>query len=297
MNSPLVSIIIPCYDSGKSILRAINSSVNQTFPNLEVIVVNDGSKNFETLCILENVSDSKVKVINLEFNSGLPAARNAGFNAAKGAFVVFLDADDWFEYDAVELMLKSAKGSRSKCFVYSDIIFEGRAHGTSNRPYREFSQLSVNKFPYSIMIKKESINWSPLYDEDMQYGLEDWNLNLKLLENNFEPIRLTKPVFHYFISPEGMLNAKTKRFYFSTWKQIQRKRTILYSNLSLRNRFKNEIKSSSIIFPLFSGLMILFSKIPNKQVLDFIFFVIDKAFYSTKHILSYFISNILPNAK
>ena len=273
---PKVSIIIPCHNSGETLLRAVLSSQNQTYSKVETIIVNDCSTDQKTVGVLSTISGRNTKIINLKKNVGLPGARNTGFSASSGELVMFLDADDWLDSDAIELMVELSSSVFNKFFVYSDIFFEGVRSGPSIRQYREFSQLSINKIPYAIMIPKKYIDWVHLYDEDMKIGLEDWNLNLKLLENHFVPIRLNKPVFHYYVSPKGMLSALTKKHFFTTWDQIQQKRRVIYDLGNLIDSFRTELTKYGFFSILLPSFLLLVSKFPYKHVLDFFFFRVDK---------------------
>ena len=98
----LISVIIPCFNSGKTIKRTINSVKNQSWDKKEIILVNDGSNDIETLKILNSFkNDSLVKLINQK-NKGLSAARNKGVNFSSGDYLFFLDSDDWIEENALE---------------------------------------------------------------------------------------------------------------------------------------------------------------------------------------------------
>ena len=124
-NSKLISIIVPCFNSGKTIKRTIESLKNQTWSQKEIIVVNDGSNDLNTLNILNSLEG--VLIINQK-NCGLSAARNAGANKAKGRFLFFIDSDDWIEEDCLELMFNYSKENCSKnnnFFIFSDIVLEG----------------------------------------------------------------------------------------------------------------------------------------------------------------------------
>jgi glycosyltransferase involved in cell wall biosynthesis len=100
----LVSVIITSYNYARYLERAIRSALNQSLPtkSFEVIVVDDCSTD-ESHLILDNYAED-VKVINMEKNSGLSAARNAGIKKAKGQFVVFLDADDYIQTDLLKVL-------------------------------------------------------------------------------------------------------------------------------------------------------------------------------------------------
>ena len=102
---PLVSIIIPAYNTAPYIHRALESSLRQTYQNIEAIVVNDGSTD-DTLKVAQEYAarDERVRVFTQE-NAGVSAARNYGIREARGEYITMLDSDDWLEDDAVEALL------------------------------------------------------------------------------------------------------------------------------------------------------------------------------------------------
>ena len=100
----LVSVIITSYNYARYLERAIRSALNQSMPagTFEVIVVDDCSTD-ESHFILENYKD-EIRMVKMEKNSGLSAARNAGIKKAKGQFVIFLDADDYIQADLIKVL-------------------------------------------------------------------------------------------------------------------------------------------------------------------------------------------------
>lgn len=100
-----VSVIVPAYNVEKYLFKCINSILNQTYRNIEVIIINDGSTD-GTLKILKEIKkqDNRVKIINKN-NEGVSAARNDGISAACGEYLIFVDADDYIATDYVEYML------------------------------------------------------------------------------------------------------------------------------------------------------------------------------------------------
>lgn len=100
----LVSVVIPAYNVEAYIKRTVNSVLNQTLSDLEVIVVNDGSQD-STLDVLSLMTNPKLKVVN-QTNSGVSVARNTGLAAATGKYVFFLDGDDWLEAEALADMCR-----------------------------------------------------------------------------------------------------------------------------------------------------------------------------------------------
>ena len=101
----LVSVVIPVYNVEKYVEKCLDSVINQTYQNLEIIIVNDGSTdNSLSVCQKKKLSDSRIKLINKE-NGGLSSARNAGIECAQGEFICFIDSDDWIELDYIEVLL------------------------------------------------------------------------------------------------------------------------------------------------------------------------------------------------
>jgi glycosyltransferase involved in cell wall biosynthesis len=101
---PLVSVLIPCYNAGRWIRETIESVLNQTWPNIEIIVVNDGSID-DSRQILEGYASSGVRVID-QPNRGQTAALNRCLSAARGDFIQYLDADDLLAPDKIELQIR-----------------------------------------------------------------------------------------------------------------------------------------------------------------------------------------------
>ncbi|HEY9667110.1 MAG TPA: glycosyltransferase [Coleofasciculaceae cyanobacterium] len=114
---PLISVIIPVYNGEKTIKETINSVLNQTFSDLEIIVVNDGSQD-STLTTISSIQDSRVKVFSYA-NAGISASRNRGFAHASGEFISFLDADDLWTPDKLEAQLKALQDNPQASVAYS----------------------------------------------------------------------------------------------------------------------------------------------------------------------------------
>lgn len=102
----MVSVLIPAYNAEKTIHRCLDSILAQTYCDIEVIIVNDGSKD-STLAELQvyEKKDERVKVID-QLNCGVAAARNTALDNARGAYILYVDADDWIEPNMVERLLK-----------------------------------------------------------------------------------------------------------------------------------------------------------------------------------------------
>lgn len=98
---PSISVILPVYNSQDYIKKAIESTLSQTFRDFELIIVNDGSSD-NTLNIINSFTDERIRVIN-QSNQGPGASRNNALDIARGDYIMFLDSDDWFCRDALEV--------------------------------------------------------------------------------------------------------------------------------------------------------------------------------------------------
>ena len=116
MNStPLVSVIVPIYNTEKYLDRCIKSIVNQTYKNLEIILVDDGSPdNCPSICDNWARIDSRINVIHQK-NSGVSAARNAALDLASGEYIGFVDSDDFIEPDMYSLLVQKSVDTDAGC--------------------------------------------------------------------------------------------------------------------------------------------------------------------------------------
>ena len=104
----LVSILIPAYNAEKWVADTIRSAINQTWPNTEIIIVDDGSTD-NTLAIAKTFESATVKVISQE-NTGSAEARNRALSYAQGDYIQYLDADDLLSADKIAIQMKKAEG-------------------------------------------------------------------------------------------------------------------------------------------------------------------------------------------
>ena len=226
--SPLISVIVPCFNSGRTIKRTILSISKHTWFKKEIIIVNDGSTDQFTINTLKELKDQKiVKLINQE-NKGLASARNKGVNESSGSFLFFLDADDWIEPNGLEKMFLHLMRNKKFGYVFPDIHLEGKRRGFIKKEFNFFEQLFLNQIPYCIFISKENFINYGIYDENMKLGYEDWDLNIKLGKNKIFGKRLPIPIFHYDVQDSGMLLSKSIKNHIIIWKSIKAKNRSIY---------------------------------------------------------------------
>ena len=228
-NKSLISVIVPCYNSGRTLKRTILSIKEQTWNQKEIILVNDGSTDHLTIEVIKELQDEKIiKLINQE-NFGLAAARNTGVNQSSGNYLFFLDADDWIEPSALQIMYKKLLENNNSGYIFTDTYLEGKRNGFLKKEYNFFEQLFLNQIPYSIFISKKDFIKNGFYDENMILGYEDWEFNVRLASNNLIGKRVPIPLFHYDVQNTGMLLSKSLNNHVKIWKVIKTKNKDLYT--------------------------------------------------------------------
>lgn len=133
--NPLISIIVPVYNVEKYLSKCVDSLLNQTYKNTEILLVDDSSTdNSGYLCDQYAITDKRITVIHKE-NGGLSDARNAGLDRFKGEYVTFVDSDDYLALDCVETLYQNLIEFRSD-FSITNLIFHEETTGKKWRPYR-----------------------------------------------------------------------------------------------------------------------------------------------------------------
>lgn len=139
MRNGLISIIIPVYNVSAYLNRCINTVIGQTFRNLEIILIDDGSlDNSSSLCDEACLLDSRIVCIH-QRNGGLSVARNTGISVSKGEFIFFLDSDDWLELSAISGLFQIMQ-TYSSDMVQGGVIKE---YSTSNTVYRSVPETKI----------------------------------------------------------------------------------------------------------------------------------------------------------
>ncbi len=225
LNGERVTVVIPCFNSGETIGQTVASVRAQTCPQVEIVVVDDGSTDPSTIAVLNALTG--IRLVRQK-NAGLPAARNAGFAAATGDYVLPLDADDWLETDAIERLIRGLREDSSATFSYSHMQLEGEASGVLVKSYNFFEQLFLNQMPYCLLLPRAVWESVGGYDELMRKGYEDWEFNIRLGVAGYYGHVVREPLFHYRVSSGGMLISQSNRLHGDLWRIIQKKHYDLY---------------------------------------------------------------------
>lgn len=163
MSRPVVSIIIPVYNTVKYLSRCLNSVLVQTFADFECLVIDDGSvDNSGKICDDYAIKDSRIKVVHQE-GKGVSFARNTALDMATGQWIVFVDSDDWIEQNLLEVAIKTAHEHSADIVQWNYIAEGGRPVASSEifeDGYMEIN--SKTRFPWGF-----AMVWSRMYLKDL----------------------------------------------------------------------------------------------------------------------------------
>lgn len=195
-----VSVIIPCYNLGAYIDEAVDSVLEQTFTDLEIIIIDDGSDDPMTKDKLQNYFKPKSRVIHIP-NGGVAAARNLGIDKAAGVYILTLDADDRIAPTFLEKACAVLDSIRSVGIVTSRVELFGETHGEWSMPQEVALPyiLLDNQLVCTSLFRKSDWQQAGGYDVTMHHGWEDWDLWLKMFQLEREVFRLPELLFFYRI--------------------------------------------------------------------------------------------------
>lgn len=210
MNQELVSIIVPCFNQAEYLNTTLESVINQIFPNWECIIVSDGSHdNTEEVANQWCKKDQRFQYISQE-NGGLSSARNKGISVAKGTFILPLDADDKISANYIDLAIQEFSKNDMLKVVYCNAEFFGEKSGKWHlKPYSFEALLRYNMIFCSAIFRKEDWQKTGGYDQNMKYGLEDWEFWIHVLKSGGEVKKLDILGFFYRVKTKSMIKSMT----------------------------------------------------------------------------------------
>ena len=240
--APKVSIIVPVYNAEKALRRCVDSILNQEFTDFEVILVDDGSKDSSgAICDGYAAADSRVRVLHKE-NTGVSDTRNMALDMARGAYLQFLDSDDWITPDATKLFVRTAE-EKDCDLVISDFYRVAGERVSRKGDLEENEVMSREEFAGHMMEKPADfyygVLWNKLYRREIveRYQIrmdaevrwcEDFLFNLEYILHGKRFCALQVPLY-YYVKTEGSLvsqnvsltkTVKMKRMVFSYYNEF-----------------------------------------------------------------------------
>ena len=234
---PYISVVVPVYNAENSIERCVSSIIEQEFYDMEILLVDDGSKdNGGMLCDKLAKSDKRVVTIHKE-NAGVSAARNTGMDEATGKYILFVDSDDYLPRDYVEEMVKAQKAFGEEAFVWTalQIVSENQslkeewlAYGEEDRSIAtrkdvlKFSARYVLNSPVNKLYHRNVIKDNRLRMAENLSIAEDLLFNLQYLDATGEcPVIILNRVPYYYVrNGQVSLDHGYKKNYYKIHKKV-----------------------------------------------------------------------------
>ena len=214
----LVSIVVPCYNAETSLERCVASITNQTYKNIEVIIVDDGSRD-RTKNKAEELAekDARLKVYSNK-NLGVSYARNFGIEHAEGCYIMFIDADDYIEKNAVEKMLSTIETTHADlclCGFWKENGSESRNESNYidscviyKQKYVEelfVPQIGVSTFVWNRLYKMEIIKKHSIRFWEDIYACEDTLFNFEYAMKIKKIVHTNENLYHYCINESSVM--------------------------------------------------------------------------------------------
>ena len=197
--APLVSVVLPTYNRARTLSRAINSVLSQSYRNLELIIVDDASTD-DTAAVVGSIEDARIRYTRLPKNRGASHARNEGMRLASGSFIAFQDSDDEWLADKLRKMVDAARAAEDTAVTvfHTKILYGRDAQGRygpqrvcclpavesgKQHDFRSLIHRANLISPQALMISRAAFERAGFFDEDLVNN-EDWALGIDLFYNS-----------------------------------------------------------------------------------------------------------------
>jgi hypothetical protein len=217
---PLVSIVIPFFNLGSYVLSTLTSALEQTYDNIEIIVVDDCSfdeQSTEVLEYLDEIKNDKLKIVRASGNLGLSGARNLGLSLSSGEYIAPLDADDLVDRRFIEIAVRALERNREfDVFVTPAAYFSDDSQIVLPGEEADFPDYAVfvgealisgvrnNRYSTATALLRTDVLLQYGYNESLR-SYEDWNLYLRLAQDGRRFLVSNDVYFHYRNRPDSMV--------------------------------------------------------------------------------------------
>lgn len=255
--SVAVSVIVPAYNAEKTVEKALQSLIDQTFKDIEIIIIDDGSKD-KTRGIISSFAakDNRIKLILKDVNEGLSAARNSGIKIANGDYIGYLDSDDWCEKDMFEKLYNGANDADVVVsgFYHDSLADDGSLVVQTEDRMTESASTSDKKEIVKWAAKLDSMRifaftWNKLYKREFlektgiifeqQTLIEDYMYNCKIWESVGKLSVVEGAYYHYIKFSKEALTQKFLPDYFDI---IDKRYVLMRAIFEKENLFEGEMR-------------------------------------------------------
>lgn len=226
-NTPRISVIIPCYNLGRYLYEAIDTVLQQTLEDLEIIVVDDGSEDSFTQFLLSELEHSLLTVLHQQ-NQGVAAARNFGIGHAQSEYISCLDPDDHLHPTFFEKAVRILDEQNAVGLVTGHLQFFDERSGVLGYDDCAFPELLVaNRVVEPAVFRREAWEKAGGYRSFSKHGIEDWDLWITLVERGYRVAMIPEVVWYYRIRANQM---SEEMFRPATWGALARELVLAHES-------------------------------------------------------------------
>ena len=207
-NDPLISIIIPCFNAEKTLEKCLESVVQQSYTNLEIIIIDDGSTDEVSLIYSKFQSNDERILVFKQQNSGVSKARNTGVKAATGDYICFVDSDDWAELNYCSELYSLLVGENADISIVEASYEDENGKVLCNKPTSEEKIFDGNRALVLLLEDQEiqSHPWGKLFKADLLKNVhfpenlkcfEDYSTLFKIFNKAVKVIKSNEKLYHY----------------------------------------------------------------------------------------------------
>ncbi len=230
--NPILSIIIPCYNSESTLESTLESVIRQDFQDWEAIIINDGSTDTtEEIALRWVESEKRFKYFSKQ-NEGLGKTRNYGIGKSNGSYILPLDSDNQLMKDFAKEAIAVFEKNQDIGVVYGHAEYFGERNGLWEVDDYKLNKILVHNYIDACAIYKKSL-WDEVggYDENMPFqGHEDWSFWIALGISNIKFYHLNKVTFKYYVSKNSMIKSFTHEMVLLNQDYIVKKYSRQYHN-------------------------------------------------------------------
>ena len=226
MNSPLISVIMPVYNTAPFVKEAIESVLHQTENDFELIIINDASSD-ESIEVISGIADPRIRIINNEKNLGLAVTLNKGIRAATGKYIARMDGDDIAMHNRFEEQLKAIKIADRKSLISSTCLLideSGNKIGKWKDDTKYITPRAIrNQLPNnncivhpSVFVRKDVL--SDFFYDPEQHESEDYDLWLRMASDKVQFLKIEQPLVLHRIRKQSFTRQRQQNIFFKLFR-------------------------------------------------------------------------------
>lgn len=268
---PLVSVIVPVYNVAEYLPDLLDSLRKQTFSNIEILLINDGSiDSSRELCVAAALNDPRIKLIEFDKNLGVSAARNAGLDHANGTYLSFVDSDDKIEPDMVEYLVRLIQYKNAgvaTCGIYFNYNGSSRKKRGSGNQYTASARFVIDEINYGGEFTPYLVD--KLFERKLLQGIrfqegisigEDYRFVIRVLMRDPLVVHGGECKYHYLQHAESVTHRG-----LGNLKMVYRNRKNYHSTYEMLQQYDSALASGALAYYILQEMAVITSMVKAEE--------------------------------